>query len=187
VESSESPSGSVDRTLNTTDATPSEKADTGLDDAPKDLLRKAYAQASLVLGQAVSLFCRSPAHRHLLLSDLEWRLVPPIALRQFRLIFKKEMPYGFVSWALVSEDVERRLDRPDFRLRPADWSSGDRAWIIDVVAPPDQALGFIDAIKEKVLAEWEVKVRTLCTPMPVVGTNRASKGNSKSNGANLAS
>lgn len=116
--------------------------------------------------KAVSLFCQSPAHRHLLLSDLEWRLVPPIALRQFRLIYKKEMPYGFVSWALVSEDVERRLDRPDFRLRPADWKSGDRAWVIDVVAPPDQALGFIDAIKEKVLAGREVKVRTLCTAVP---------------------
>ena len=94
------------------------------------------------------------------------------------------MPYGFVSWALVSEDVERRLDRPDFRLRPGDWKSGDRAWIIDVVAPPDQALGFIDAIKEKVLAGREVKVRTLCTPVRVSGTNGANKGSAKSNGAN---
>jgi cytolysin-activating lysine-acyltransferase len=136
--------------------------------------------------KAVSLFCQSPAHRHLLLTDLEWRLVPPIALRQFRLIYKKEMPYGFVSWALVSEHVERRLDRPDFRLRPADWKSGDRAWIIDVVAPPDQALGFIDAIKEKVLSGREVKVRTLCTPMPVGGTIGARKGNSKSPGAHGA-
>ncbi|MFN4764740.1 toxin-activating lysine-acyltransferase, partial [Gillisia sp. Q332] len=53
------------------------------------LLRMAFARASQIFGQTVSIFMQSPQHRHLLLSDLEWRVIPPIALQQYRLVQHK--------------------------------------------------------------------------------------------------
>ena len=132
--------------------------------SPDRLLRAAFARASQVFGQTVSIFIQSPRHRHLMLSDLEWRVIPPIALRQYRLVQHKGAPAGFLSWALVSEDVEQRLQQPDFRLRPQDWKSGDRVWIVDVVAPPQQAEVLIDKVKAELFEGREVRVRKGAVP-----------------------
>lgn len=127
--------------------------------SPDEPLRMAFARASQVFGQAVSIFMQSPQHRHLLLSDLEWRVIPPIALQQYRLVQHKGTPAGFISWALVDEETEQRLQQPDFRLRPQDWKSGGRVWIIDVVAPAAQKEMLVEKVKEELFKEREVKVR----------------------------
>jgi cytolysin-activating lysine-acyltransferase len=127
--------------------------------SPEQLLRMAFARASQVFGQTVSLFMQSPQHRHLLLSDLEWRVIPPIALQQYRLVQHKGAPAGFISWALVDEETEQRLQQPDFRLRPQDWKRGERVWIIDVVAPAAQAEALIEKVKAELFEGREVRVR----------------------------
>lgn len=127
--------------------------------AAEQLIGRSLAGASQVLGQAVWLFTQSPAHRHLFLADLEWRLLPPIALMQFRLFQAKGIPYGFVSWALVDEETEKRLERPDLRLRPQDWKSGNRAWIVDAIAPANEGKKLIEMVKDKVLKGHEIHVR----------------------------
>lgn len=132
---------------------------TGRKRSPDQLLRAAFAQASQVFGQVVSTMMQSPQHRHLLLSDLEWRVIPPIALQQYRLVQRNGTPAGFVSWALVSEAVEEQLQQPDFRLRPQDWKSGERVWIVDVVAPPQQAPVLIEKVKAELFKDREVKLR----------------------------
>lgn len=131
---------------------------------PDQLLRMAFARASQVFGQAVSIFMQSPQHRHLLLSDLEWRVIPPIALQQYRLVQHKGAPAGFISWALVDEETEQRLQQPDFRLRPQDWKCGERVWIIDIVAPPAQAPILIEKVKAELFEGREVKVRKGAVP-----------------------
>ena len=125
----------------------------------EQLLRMAFARASQVFGQAVSIFMQSPQHRHLLLSDLEWRVIPPIALQQYRLVQHKGTPAGFISWALVDAETEQRLQQPDFRLRLQDWKSGERVWIIDVVAPAAQAPALIEKVKVELFEGREVRVR----------------------------
>lgn len=127
--------------------------------SPDQMLRAAFARASQVFGQTVSIFMQSPQHRHLLLSDLEWRVIPPIALQQYRLVQHKGAPAGFLSWAFVDEETEQRLQQPDFRLRPQDWKSGDRLWVIDVVAPPQQAEALVEKVKAELFEGREVKVR----------------------------
>ncbi len=127
--------------------------------SPDQLLRAAFAQASQVFGQVVSIMMQSPQHRHLLLSDLEWRAIPAIALQQYRLVQRNGAPAGFVSWALVSEEVEQRLQESEFRLKPQDWKSGERVWIVDVVAPPQQAPVLIEKVKAELFEGREVKVR----------------------------
>ena len=92
-----------------------------------------------VLGQAIWIAMHAPSHRHLFLADLEWALIPPVRLRQIRFFGKSGEVDGFATWALVNEEVEKRLLTGNRRLAPADWRSGERAWLIDLVAPTEDA------------------------------------------------
>src|SRR2546428_4555367 len=91
-------------------------------------------QASL-LGQVAWLMMQSPVHRHLFFADLEYRVAPPLMMQQFRLYRRDNVPVAFVSWALLTEEVEKRVQSGAWRLQPADWRSGDRLWGVDLVAP----------------------------------------------------
>ena len=79
----------------------------------------------------------------------------PVILQQFRMYYqnapapepggqlaagespgaKQERPIGVVLWARVSEEVEQMLERGTTRMRPQDWKSGDRLWVVEVIAP----------------------------------------------------
>ena len=87
---------------------------------------------------------RSPVHRHLFLADLEWLVAPPLKLKQFRLFRRDRVPVAFVSWGLLTDEVEQRVVNGVWRLQPGDWKAGDRLWVVDVVAP----YGGLDAITE---------------------------------------
>lgn len=153
--------------------------------SPEQLLRLAFARASQVFGQAVSLFMQSPQHRHLLLSDLEWRVIPPIALQQYRLVQHRGTPAGFISWALVDEATEKRLQQPDFRLRPQDWTSGKRVWIVDIVAPAAQKEMLVEKLKAELFEGREVKVREGAAPGRDEDSWSTVGHNSKATGAHL--
>ena len=88
-----------------------------------------------VLGQMVWLLLQSPAHRHVFVSELEWRVLPPLTLGQARIFKKDKEPFAFVTWALASEGLEGRLRAMPGKLTPAEWKSGARMVIVDVVAP----------------------------------------------------
>ena len=88
-----------------------------------------------VFSSAVFLMSRSAKHRHLFLADLEWRLMPPLALKQFRLFTKDNHPVALATWAMVSEAVEARLKGGGTHLKPEEWKSGDRRVVVDIVAP----------------------------------------------------
>jgi cytolysin-activating lysine-acyltransferase len=86
-------------------------------------------------GEVVWLLAQSPAHRHLFMADLEWAVMPPLALQQFRVVHDGKKPVAAVLWAMVSEEVEKELIAGMPRLRPGDWKSGDRPWLMEVIAP----------------------------------------------------
>ncbi|KAA3621851.1 MAG: toxin-activating lysine-acyltransferase [Proteobacteria bacterium] len=89
------------------------------------------------VGHAVWLCARSPAHRCLFVQDLDWRVIPPIMLNQYRLYFDNEsarLPVAFASWACLSERAERDYVATQ-RIAPTEWNSGDRLWLVDIVAP----------------------------------------------------
>ena len=103
---------------------------------------RAMPDLSGILGQAACVMMHSPAHKHMFISDLEWLLVPPIGLKQFRLWRRDNLPVAFASWAFLSEDVAARFADSvkqgqtwGRRLAPADWRSGDQLWLIDLVCP----------------------------------------------------
>ncbi len=105
-------------------------------------------------GGAVSLFMRSPAHRHYTLADLEWCLIPPLALNQFmaaeaKLPNGQAVPVALVLWARVSAEIDARLSaapRYPIRLHPNEWQSGDVFWIVDAVGERNAVQQCIEAL-----------------------------------------
>lgn len=87
------------------------------------------------LGPVIMLYLQSPHRRFHFLSDLEWLLLPPLVRNQCKLYTKEEFPISYASWAFLNAPAEKRLMANGGRLRPEDWSSGDKLWIIDIVAP----------------------------------------------------
>lgn len=74
-----------------------------------------------MLGEMVWLLSMSPTHRHFALSDLEWLIMPPLMLQQFRIYYDGQTPMALALWAYLSEDSEQKLESGSTRLRPDEW------------------------------------------------------------------
>jgi len=92
-------------------------------------------QATKAFSDMVGVMMRSTPQRHLFLADLEWFLLPALGLRQYKIYSDGKQVQAFAVWASLSEDVEKRLIGSGGRLRPSDWRSGDRLWLMEVVGP----------------------------------------------------
>ena len=100
-------------------------------------------KVSEVLGEIVWLMSQSPLHKQFFISDLEWFVMTPVLLQQFRLFYAIDRPIGVVLWGTVNEEVEQRLAGGVGKLRPQDWKSGDKLWVMpeacfqhdEVIAP----------------------------------------------------
>jgi cytolysin-activating lysine-acyltransferase len=90
-----------------------------------------------ILGAINWLTIHSPQHRHLFISDLDWAILPPVMLKQFKLFKDQDnKTIAFTSWAKISQDVEDRiLKTGNTKLAPADWNSGDKIHLIDALTP----------------------------------------------------
>ncbi len=88
-----------------------------------------------VLGEITWLMTQSPNHKGFFISDLEWMIMVPVMLQQFRLFYDKDKPIGVALYARVNDEVEERLKSGSARLRPQDWKSGDKLWIVEIIAP----------------------------------------------------
>jgi cytolysin-activating lysine-acyltransferase len=102
------------------------------------------------IGHAVWLMSRSPVHKHLMITDLEWLVTPPIMLSQFRLWQKDGNPVGFASWAYLGEEAEERIVTKSIRrLMPTDWKSGENLWLIDFLSPFGGQEEMLKELREK--------------------------------------
>lgn len=100
--------------------------------APDLTAGKSVAQ---VFGEIVWLMTQDAELKQRTLADLEWLVMPPVLLKQFRMFYQGEQPIGVVLWAKVSDAVAAGLDAGVPRLTPADWTSGDHRRVIRVIAP----------------------------------------------------
>ena len=110
-----------------------------------------------LLGPVVWLYMHAPSHKHLFLTDVEWMIIPPMALNQYKLYMKEEAPLAYASWALVDEETEKRLLSGRIRLAPKDWKSGDRLWLIDLVAPFGGGKDVLKDIRDNVFPSRPIK------------------------------
>ncbi len=124
-----------------------------------DKLQKHLDGLHQVVGEVALFMGSRAAHRYMFLSDLGWMLLPPLTLRQYKVIRNsKSETIGYVSWALVSAEVETRLLTGEARLMPKEWKSGDKAVVIHLACPPgsdDQVLG---RIKDEVFPDGALHV-----------------------------
>lgn len=95
-------------------------------------------------GEVTWLFSQSPTHKHFAPKkqtgcNLEWMVMPPPnrngLLEQYRVFRGDAAPVGVAFWAYLSEEAEAKLQAGGTRLRPDEWKSGDRLWLVDFVAP----------------------------------------------------
>ncbi len=111
------------------------------------------------IGHAVWLMARSPLHKHLFLTDIDWLVAPPVVLGQFRLWSNGGNPFGFASWAFLGEEAEERITQKGIRrLMPTDWKSGDNLWLIDFLSPFGKQDEMLKELREKVHAGRKMKM-----------------------------
>jgi cytolysin-activating lysine-acyltransferase len=112
--------------------------------------RPAVVEA--VFGQVVWLMMNTPQFRHVFVADLEWMVLPPILLNQYRLLRVDNRTVAFAGWAYLSETAEKRLQEANARLAPVDWKGGDRLWLINVFAPFGHQEAILNEVREIALA-----------------------------------
>lgn len=110
-----------------------------------------------LLGNAVWLLTQTPTHKHLFITDLEWLVIPPVALDQFRLWRQGNLPVAFATWAYLSEEAEERLKQGVRRLSPMDWKSGENLWLMDMIAPFGGSEEAMKELREKILPGKKIK------------------------------
>ncbi|MBL4807716.1 MAG: toxin-activating lysine-acyltransferase [Rhodobacteraceae bacterium] len=105
----------------------------------------ASAEKITAFGSVAWLMMHSKPHKHLFITDLEWAVEPPISLNQCFFWHRGHVPVGYASWAYLSEEAETRMLQGIRKLGPADWKSGDRLWLMDLIVPFG---GMAEAAKE---------------------------------------
>jgi len=94
---------------------------------------------SHVLGEMTWLLSQSPLHRALQIGDLEWLCMPALLNRQFYLFRDGDQPVGLALWAKCGPVAEAKLAKgmiePENRLTLEEWDSGDKIWLVDLIAP----------------------------------------------------
>jgi len=94
---------------------------------------------SHLLGEMTWLLSQSPLHKVLAIGDLEWLVMPALINEQFYLFRDGDKPVGLALWAKCNEAAEQKLQNgmiePENRLTLEEWTSGDRIWLVDLIAP----------------------------------------------------
>lgn len=111
-----------------------------------------YNEAA-VFGSVTWLWMHVADHQDLPLKALTLLLLPPLKNRQYMLASAPDgngddiRPVAYVAWANLSAEAESRyLANPAVGLRPEDWASGDRMWLIDWFTPFGHAPAFRRAV-----------------------------------------
>jgi hemolysin-activating ACP:hemolysin acyltransferase len=136
-----------------------------LEDAKKRLV--AAKQMAAAFGEIVTLLMRSPADKHHSLGDLEWLVVPAVALGHYALAEAQSKetgavsPVGAVLWAFVSEDVDKRLSdlAAPLRLKPNEWRSGNIPWIVLATGDMRVLAGLIQQLTKTTFKDQAPKMR----------------------------
>lgn len=129
-----------------------------LNSAAQELLdhAKAAFKKMAALGPVAWLFGRMPGKQHLFLQDLDWAVLPPLVLDQCRLFMNGDMPFGYISWAFVNDEVHARLLDGNPKLQPHEWHGGDYPWLIDIVTPFGEADKMLAELKQSTFPDLTV-------------------------------
>jgi hemolysin-activating ACP:hemolysin acyltransferase len=85
---------------------------------------------SHMIGEIVWLMTRSSFHKHFSLADLDWMIIPPILLNQYKVFHDQGSPVGAAFWAFTSDEASKKLSMEPPRLRPNEWNSSSQCWLV---------------------------------------------------------
>ncbi len=142
-----------------------------LDLSPEDARKHAAIgkQLAAAFGELVTLLMRSETDRKRPIADLEWMIAPAIATGQFAIADAQSKktgaisPVGAVLWALVSDDVDRRLSDTSVeqaQLSPNEWRSGTKPWIVMAIGDKRVVADLIKKLSENVFKGQAPKIRS---------------------------
>jgi hemolysin-activating ACP:hemolysin acyltransferase len=133
----------------------------------------ARNQLHAAIGQVVLTLSVVPRYRHCTLAEIHTLVVEPLLKDRLAIATGKaadgaddaeDSLAGIAIWASLSEEAEARLREQiaagvfPVRLKPADWASGDRVWLLDVIAPTRQLASVVLANLRQVLPSDELSV-----------------------------
>ena len=132
---------------------------------------------SAVLGEIVWLMSQSQLHKSFFISDLEWPVaqaakrknaaqaanenkpMTPVILKQFRLFYDQETSRSaWCSGAGCRRRSSSGCRQGTSKLRPQDWTSGDRLWVVEVIAPFGGAEEMVKDLKAAVFPDREIRM-----------------------------
>ncbi len=135
---------------------------------------KAQAQRVVsklpLLGAVTWLMMQHNTTRHTLISELEWRVMPPLVLDQAKLYMRDNAPVAYVSWGKLSDKVAQRYRSAPHQLTAGDWQSGDQIWIVDLYAPFGGATEVLQDLRETTLIGQDIHQLTLSEGAKLVTT-----------------
>lgn len=88
-----------------------------------------------MLGEVVWLMAHSKLHKGWPMASIFQWVVPALMHKQCRLYRRDGRPVAYVAWARMSKEVEEAYVLNPRSLKPKDWTSGERGWIVDWIAP----------------------------------------------------
>jgi cytolysin-activating lysine-acyltransferase len=98
---------------------------------------KSVLSHATKIGVATSLIMDTSNYRHAQIFTIRAGIEQAIFHEQIEFYYNlKGFPIGYVVWAYLTPDTERRLlnDR-DFTLHPSEWNEGNALWVLDVCYP----------------------------------------------------
>ncbi|MDO8422076.1 MAG: toxin-activating lysine-acyltransferase [Parvibaculum sp.] len=123
------------------------------------------------LGQIFILLAQSKLHRSWRVVEMERYLMPALQHRQYRIYFDKTgIPFGYVSWAWFTKEVEDRYLAGGYVIQPTDWIGGDRAWIMDWIAPNGGTRYMVKDIRSLSPTVWKYR------PVKAIRPNKVGPG-----------
>lgn len=124
----------------------------------------ARANFERAVGEALLFLGSHPFYEQLFLEEIKERILPPMALKQFRVARDKDgNTVGYVSWAFVNEEVNARLSKAAESIKAGqlaespkitkeEWKCGELFLIMDSVGVSlEDSKRLAEKIEEEIL------------------------------------
>ena len=120
---------------------------------------KLFAEVEQALGAVFNLMSSLPAYGRRSIAELHSKLLPPIAVRQYRIVRGKDgNAVAFISWALVSDQILGRLQNGESKIKPKDWKDGENGVVMELMAPNARAAQvMVQKLKEELFVDKTLK------------------------------
>ncbi|WP_294060636.1 toxin-activating lysine-acyltransferase [Sphingomonas sp.] len=127
-------------------------------------------------GKTVMAMMVLPRYRNQTLADLQHLVLEPLLRDRIAIAYPSDKDVspandiaGLAIWASVSEEVDARIREQikagtfPVRLKSEDWTSGDRNWLLDVIAPDKRSTANVIANFKQVVKQGSLRLHPMVT------------------------